>query len=106
MNQPVTRENVNNLVMMHVWIHSHHQTGKPTSIDVFEIDGRVNMNWHSEAMEPKKKDKMIELAETFYEHMQETESSAWFLVSMGYDAHDEGGCFCYPEVITRLTVKS
>ena len=106
MNQLATRESVDGLVMMHVWIHGHHQTGKPTSIDVFEIDGRVNMNWYSEAMEPTKKDKMIELAETFYEHMQETESSAWFLVSMESDSYDEGGCFHYPEVITRLTVKS
>lgn len=32
---------VERLVMLHVWIHSHAETGEPYAVDVFDIDGRI-----------------------------------------------------------------
>ena len=104
--KPATRESVDKLVMMHVFIHGHHETGKPVEINVFEVEGRMHMDWFAGAMEPEDADSRQELAEAFYEHVGDVNVGAWFLVGMESDSYDEGGCFHYPEVITRLTVKS
>ena len=38
------------IVMLHVWIHSNAETGKPDSIDVFEVNAALmHMGWFTEA---------------------------------------------------------
>ncbi len=65
--------------MLHVWIHSNAETGKPHSIDVFEIAGKVHMGWYTEALEDNNDS---DLADAFYEHLKKVDDSGWFLVAM------------------------
>ena len=70
---------IDRVVMLHVWIHSNAETGKPDSIDVFEIAGKVHMRWYAEALEDNNGS---DLADAFYEHLQKVDDSGWFLVAM------------------------
>lgn len=86
-------------VMLHVWIHSNAETGKPDSIDVFEIAGKVHMAWFTEALEDNNGP---ELAEQFHEHLQKLDDSAWFIVRMCQE-NATGIIEHYAEVVALAT---
>lgn len=75
-------DDVNSIVMLHVFVHSHYETGEPLSIDVFEISGRVHMTWYSDALEAESAQRQKDLATEFYSHMDKIDDSAWFLCRM------------------------
>lgn len=68
-----------NIVMLHVWVHGDADTGKPSSVDVFEVIGRMHFAWFTEAMEDNNGP---DLAEDFYRHTGKVDVSAWFIVRM------------------------
>lgn len=72
-------DTLKNIVLLHVWIHSNATTGKPDSVDVFEVNGRMHFQWFVEAMEDNNGP---ELAEEFYKHLKRLDDSAWFIVRM------------------------
>lgn len=80
---------LNNMVLLHVWIHSHVDTGQPYSIDVFEVCGRVHMAWYANALEPESVSGQRDLAEQFYEHIGRTDDSAWFVCRMDTETGGE-----------------
>ena len=80
---------LNNMVLLHVWIHSNGKPGNPDSIDVFEVCGRVHMTWYANALEPESTEAQQELAEQFYEHLGRTDDSAWFVCRMDTETGGE-----------------
>ena len=98
MNDPMK-----DVAIFHVWVHSNADTGKPYDIDVFEICGKVHMQWFTEAMEPDTAPRSEELATQFYEHLGKTEDSAWFVCRMMYETACEPP-EAYVEVLGVLPV--
>ena len=65
------------IIRMEVWIHSNAETSAPDSVDVFNIDGKVHMQWFHEVFE---KNNDCELAEQFFTHLKNLDDCAWFNV--------------------------
>lgn len=91
-------DSIDNLVMLHVWIHSRAVTKEPHEIDVFEVNGKVHMQWFHDALEQSNQK---DLAEMFYEHLGETEASAWFLCRMCTE-DATGELEHYVEVLSKI----
>ena len=69
-------------IKLHVFIHSSADTGKPHSVDVFDVDGKFNMQWFSEVFEDGND---AELAQQFFEHTGEIDDVWWFEVKPAYE---------------------
>ena len=65
-------------VLLEVWIHGNAETGSPDSVEVFQVDGKLNMAWFGEVFEDNNGP---ELADQFYEHLGKVNDFAWFNVS-------------------------
>ena len=96
------KDEINNLVMLNVFVHSHAETKEPCEIGVFEISGRVHMSWFFEALEPDSTEDKKELAELFYAYSCELDKSAWFLCRMCTESPDDGVYEHYVEVIRKI----
>lgn len=94
-----TQSLTKDIVMLNVWIHSDADTGEPASVDVFDVCGKMNLAWFSEAMEDNDGP---ELAEQFYEHLGRTEDFAWFFVRMDTE-NGLGPTECYATVLGIAT---
>ena len=99
------KDEINNLVTLNVFVHSHAENGEPCEIGVFEISGRVHMTWFTEALEPDGAKDKKELAELFYEHLGVLDVSAWFLCRMCTENPDDGIYEHYVEVITKINAE-
>lgn len=66
------------VVMLHVFVHSSARTGEPLEVEVFDIDGRVNMQWFHDVFDEKNNNG--ELAQQFFEHMGRLDDAGWFEV--------------------------
>lgn len=79
------------VVLMHVLIHSHHETGNPDGIEVLDVSGTVNIQWMLEAIQNRANDP--DLVRDFHDALGRADDGAWFAVKVCIE--DDGSFTTY-----------
>ena len=84
-------------IKMHVFIHSHFETGLPLSVNVLDIDGKIHMDWFENVFTSVND---ADLSKSFSEHsLQGLDAAEWYEVQPMVEVGDGFASDWYLEVL-------